>query len=101
MTGICILSGINIPPVISIGVVINVILLILSRIVSNERIHGVGVSLGKALDRFGTLKLGVAWEKVEDFIENSGTQFFTGFKVGLNDGEDNTPKEDPKSNVRI
>lgn len=65
-----------------------VLLTLAAKFVPNERVYLCGYSVGKYLTKFGTTKIGYAWEKIEDFIDNSSTIFLNGFKDGLNSDDD-------------
>lgn len=67
------------------------LLLILARLLPNDQVRAFGYKLGQAATAFGVHKLGKAfWEKIEDFLENSSTQFFEGLREGL-DSDDSEP----------
>jgi len=76
----------NINSIISLTTVIGLLLTIVARLVPNEKMFSLGLSMGKFLDGFGSTKIGsVAWEKIEYFLINSVGEFIRGFKSGLDD----------------
>ena len=78
------------------GAGVSLVLLILARMVPNEKLGAWGEALGKLLSAFGTKKLSKStWEKVEDFLENSLTVFFAGLRKGLDSDDDQ--KEEPQT----
>lgn len=71
------------------------LLFIVARILPNEKIRALGVSIGKTVSAFGARKVGKAfWEKVEDFLENSSGVLLEGIKEGL-DADDAQPDDKP------
>jgi phage-related tail protein len=63
---------------------VSFLLLIVARLVPNDKLKALGVSAGKAISAFGGKKMGPkVWEKVEDFLENSVKVFLEGVKEGL------------------
>ncbi len=87
--------------IIGIGSVIGIALMVLAKVLPNEKLFSYGYSTGAALNVFGTAKLGAGWEKIEDFLINSIGEFLRGMKAGL-DPEDNMVIEakDKKKDVR-
>ena len=72
---------------IAIGAFISIALLVISKQLPNEKIQSFGFKLGSIITTFGGLKMGKAWEKIEDFLINSVGVFFEGIKAGLNSDE--------------
>lgn len=73
--------------ILTVGVAISIGLLILAKVLPNEKVYAFGFKIGSWLSTFGALRCGAAWNKLEDFMINSGGQFFKGFKDGLNSDE--------------
>lgn len=70
--------------VIGVGSIVSIVLTVLAKIIPNEKVHGFGVIVGKAISSFGNVRFGHAiYEKVEDFILNSMAQFIAGIKFGM------------------
>lgn len=89
---------------VSIGAVLSFVLLIVGKMLPNEKVFGFGFKLGKTISSIGILKAGDNWEKFEDFLINSGGQFFSGIKNGLNSDDDDPsigePEKEQEKNVR-
>ena len=88
--------------IIGVGSIIGIVLMVIAKLLPNDKLHSIGVSVGNTIDTFGRSKLGGSWEKLEDFVVNSAGVFLIGFKVGL-DFEGELPpakKEEKKKNVR-
>lgn len=75
-----------------LGLAASVILLVLAKLLPNEKVYSFGYKLGLALTVFGSAKVGRGWGKLEDFFINSGGQFFGGLKQGLNSDDDDEPE---------
>ena len=61
------------------------VLMALSRIMPNSLLHSVFMKTGRFLTVNGRLRLGKTfWEKIEDFVENSVSVCWEGFRDGLN-----------------
>lgn len=73
--------------ILSVGVAISLGLLILAKVLPNEKVYAFGFKIGSWLSTFGALRCGAAWDKIEDFMINSGGQFFKGLKDGLKSDE--------------
>lgn len=73
---------------ITLGTAIGLGITLLARFIPNEKLFSWGLSFGKLLNGFGSVRFGnTAWEKVEDFLINSIGEFLRGMKSGLDDGE--------------
>jgi len=66
-----------------IGIVVSIAIMLLTRIISNQKLYEWGFWLGNLLTIFGTLRLGGPWQKLEDFILNSIGSLYEGFAAGL------------------
>ena len=89
--------------IIGVGTIIATVLMVIAKLLPNEKLYALGVSLGNSLDVFGHARLGSSWEKVEDFMVNSVGMLLKGVKAGLDyEGEELPPvkKEKKKDNVR-
>jgi len=69
----------------------SMLVIILARLIPNDKLHAVSIKLGRLLSTVGRSHLGCAfWEKIEDFFEKSFSVFWRGFRQGLNaDDKDN------------
>lgn len=71
------------------GAGIGFILFVLARVMPNEDLKKYGISLGKAISRFGVGKFGKSvWEKFEDFFQNGASIFLSGVKEGLDSDDE-------------
>jgi len=70
------------------GVGLSFFLLVLSRLVPNDKLKKASVNFGRLLSRTGRTKLGKKfWEGLENFIENSLSVIITGLKEGWNEDD--------------
>lgn len=69
-------------------------LAVIAWFIPNEKLQGFGYNLGVALSAAGTLKLGKAWNKLEDFCINSVGQLLQGFKNGLESDDGKSPSNE-------
>ena len=61
------------------------VLLFLTRLLPNDKLKAAFLSIGRFLTGYGRSRLGKTfWEKIDDFIENSITACWEGFREGLN-----------------
>jgi hypothetical protein len=93
------------PAGIGYTTLIGIALAVLARFIPNEKLQNYGYKFGVVVSAAGTLKLGKAWEKVEDFCINSVGQLLQGFKNGLQADDAGDPQipssNDGKPDVRI
>ena len=81
------------------GTIIAAILLILARLIPNDKLKSYGVKLGTGLSLYGRSKAGAkVWEKLEEFMENSLSVFLEGVKEGLD--SDDGGKDEPVETVQ-
>jgi len=73
------------------GLLVTFVLLVFAKFLPNEKVHSFGYKLGLAITVFGSARVGQGWGKLEDFFINSGGQFFSGLKQGLNSDDDSEP----------
>lgn len=74
-----------------------VLLLIIARLIPNDKLDTFGFKCGCLLTLYGKSKLGKAfWEKIEDFIENSFQVFFCAFQRGLHSDDNGEVKKEDK-----
>lgn len=70
------------------GAGISFFLLILSRLIPNDKLKTVSVKAGIIISKTGRSKLGKKfWERLENYIENSLTIVFGGLKEGWNEDD--------------
>lgn len=70
------------------GVGLSFFLLVLSRLVPNDKLKKASVNIGRLLSRTGRTKLGKKfWEGLENFIENSLSVIINGLKQGWNEDD--------------
>ncbi len=90
--------------IIGVGSIISIVLMVIAKLLPNDKLRVYGVSVGSAVDLFGRARLGKSWEKLEDFLVNSVGVFLEGFRDGLDYPKDEelpvVPKTEKKDNVR-
>jgi len=70
------------------GAGLSFILLILSRMIPNDRLKEISVKTGRIISKTGRLRLGKKfWEGLENYIENSLSIIFNGLKEGWNEDD--------------
>jgi len=70
---------------------------IIARIIPNDKLRVWGVTVGKLMTGWFTLKLGRPfWLKLEDFLENSAGAFLEGLREGLDSDDKDPAQEQPK-----
>ncbi len=71
------------------------VLVVLARLLPNEKLERWGFAAGQAVTTLGAGRLGRAfWEKIESFLENSTGVFLAAMKRGLDSDDDkNVPPE--------
>jgi len=78
--------------VILSGAGAGVVVLILARILPNEKLEKWGYAIGAFVSGYLSGKLGkVFWEKIEDFLQNSAGVFLRAIKRGLNSDDKKQP----------
>ena len=75
---------------IGVGAISTIILMVIAKVLPNEKTYIWGIKSGQFLDSFGHAKIGNSWEKVEDLFINSFGRFFAGLKIGFD-----LPIDDP------
>jgi len=90
--------------IIGIGSIVGIVLMVIAKLLPNDKLRVYGITIGKTVDIFGRARLGQSWEKLEDFLVNSIGVFLEGFKEGLDypKGKDlpDIPETEKKDNVR-
>jgi len=86
--------------------IVAIVLTTITRILPSDKVYMTGYKFGCSVTKYGSIKFGVAWEKIEDFFTESLGQFFNGFRNGLNsdDSDDDGRgkiKEKKNPNVRV
>lgn len=81
---------------LSVGTVI----MVLARIIPNDKVRAAGVSSGLFISVLGMKRFGRrTWEKIEDFLENSVGVFLVGLKAGLD--QDDGPTDTATKGTRV
>jgi hypothetical protein len=91
--------------IVTVGAISSVGLLMLAKLLPNEKVYAMGFKFGTILNSLAMLRLGDSWTKIESFLINSGGQFFTGVKDGLLSDNDPTIEEpeyeEKNKNIRM
>ncbi len=70
------------------GAGISFLLLILSRMVPNDKLKSASIKAGRIISKTGSSRLGKKfWEGLENYIENSMSVIFSGLKEGWNEDD--------------
>ena len=70
------------------GVGLSFFLLILSRLIPNDKLGKASANIGRILSKTGRSKFGKKfWEGLENYIENSISVIFTSLKEGWNEDD--------------
>ena len=88
---------------IATSITVPALLMILARILNNDKLKAMGLSHGRLISKLLRSKFGKKLgEKIEDFIENSSKTYFDAVDVGMSEDDNNgnaLPPEPQEANI--